>query len=112
MNEYPCKTCTYRDTPYVCEQQTCDKYERYMQSQKAISLYEELGEIAKQTVIRTMIEGEKEHGVDGWKHKSVEYHKQHALEHAEKAYSCVPTKEDDVGHCMTRCAQIKYLEKG
>lgn len=72
--------------------------------------YIKLAQIAYDTVLQTMIEGEKEHGVDGWKEKAIEYHKRHAYEHAEKAYTGVLSKEDDVGHCMTRCAQIKYLE--
>jgi len=73
--------------------------------------YLKLAQIAYNTVLQTMIEGEKEHG-DEWKSKSISYHKRHALEHAEKAYTGVPSKEDDVGNGMTRDAIIKYLEAG
>ena len=102
--DFPCSTCQYSNTPYVCEQATCEKYKAH----KTMSLYEELGEIAKQTVIRTMIDGEKEHG-DEWKYKDIGYHKRHAMQHAEKAYTG-DTSEKHVGNCMTRCAMIKYLE--
>jgi hypothetical protein len=73
--------------------------------------YLKLGEIAKQTVIQTMIEGEKKHGADEWKDKSILYHKTHALEHAELAYPGYNNDEDHIAHCMTRCAIIRFLEK-
>jgi len=71
--------------------------------------YIKLAEIAFNAVLQTMMEGEKVHGADEWKNKSILYHKTHALEHAELAYPGY-NKEDHISHCMTRCAMIKYLE--
>jgi hypothetical protein len=70
--------------------------------------YIKLAQIAYDTVLQTMIEGEKEHGEE-WKYKDIGYHKRHAMQHAEKAYTG-DTSEKHVGNCMTRCAMIKYLE--
>ena len=104
MSKYPCIICPYSGTSYVCEQSTCEKYKAY----KAMSLYEEVGEIAKQTVIRTMMEGEKEHG-DEWLYKSINYHKEHALGHAELNY--VGDKSDKhTNNGLTRNAMILYME--
>jgi len=71
-------------------------------------MYEHLGELAKQAVIRTMLEGEVVHGTEKWKQKDIDYHKRHAFEHAEKAYVGAKTSEDDIGHCLTRCAMILW----
>lgn len=73
--------------------------------------YIKLAQIAYDTVLRTMIEGEQKHGTDGWKSKSVIYHKTHALQHAELAYTGYNNDEDHTAHAMTRCAMIKYLEE-
>jgi len=29
MIEFPCPTCECCDIPYVCEQSTCEKYQKY-----------------------------------------------------------------------------------
>ncbi len=71
--------------------------------------YLTLAQIAYDTVLQTMIEGEKEHGADQWKSKSMTYHKRHASEHADDAY-VGDSKEDHIAHALTRCAMIKYLE--
>jgi hypothetical protein len=76
------------------------------------SLYHELAQIAYDTVIQTMLEGEATHPdkpIDGWKHQPIEFHKLHAYQHAELAYTG-NGKEDDIAHCLTRCAMIKFLE--
>lgn len=70
--------------------------------------YIKLAQIAYDTVLQTMIDGEKEHG-DEWKHKSIDYHKQHALAHAELNY-VGDTSEKHTDNGMTRDAMIKYLE--
>ena len=109
MIDYPCRTCTYRDTPYVCEQTSCEKYKAY----KAMSPYEELGEIAKQTVIRTMMEGEATHPdkpVDGWKDFESYDHALHAVTHI-MSFTVGLNGEDDIAHALTRCAMIKYLSR-
>jgi hypothetical protein len=71
--------------------------------------YEKLGEIAKQTVIQTMLEGEKKHGTDGWKEQCGLFHLRHIYNHCSKAYD-FDTSDDHIAHAMTRCAMIKYLE--
>jgi len=38
MIEYPCHRCEYCNTPYVCEQATCEKYQQY---KSAINSHEE-----------------------------------------------------------------------
>ncbi|MFA5307754.1 MAG: hypothetical protein WC365_09955 [Candidatus Babeliales bacterium] len=73
-------------------------------------LYIKLAQIAYDAVLQTMQEGEKEHGPDEWKDKSILYHKTHALEHAELAYPGYNNDEDHIAHAMTRCAMIKFLE--
>jgi hypothetical protein len=71
-------------------------------------IYHKLAQIAYDTVLQTMIEGEKEHG-DEWKSKSIAYHKEHALRHAELNYTG-DTSENHTNNGMTRNAMIKYLE--
>lgn len=71
--------------------------------------YIKLAQIAYDTVLQTMQEGEKEHG-DEWLHKSIEYHKQHALQHAELNY-LGDTSDKHTDNGMTRDAMIKYLEQ-
>jgi len=70
--------------------------------------YHKLAQIAYNTVLRTMQENESTHG-DEWLHKPVDYHKRHALEHAELSYTG-NGKEDDNGHCLTRCAIVELLK--
>jgi hypothetical protein len=78
--------------------------------------YEKLGEIAKQIVIQTMIEGEKEHGADGWNDEAILSHVNHARHHTDDRYTEMMTEEkhnneDHIAHALTRCAMIKYLEQ-
>jgi hypothetical protein len=72
--------------------------------------YIKLAQLAYDTVLQTMLEGEKEHGVDGWKDKDLEYHKAHVLNHADSIYFNEKPVEDHIAHALTRCAIIKYLE--
>ncbi len=71
--------------------------------------YRRLAQLAYNTVLQTMIEGEKTHSPDGWKNKPICYHKLHASEHADSAY-IGDDSEDHIAHAMTCCAMIKYLE--
>lgn len=103
--DFPCSTCQYSNTPYVCEQATCEKYKAH----KTMSLYEVLGEIAKQTVIRTMIEGEKTHPANDWQEVDIIDHICHTSHH-ENDYIAGDTSEDHIAHALTRCAMIKYME--
>jgi len=71
--------------------------------------YIKLAQIAYNTVIQTMLDGEESHG-DEWKYKDLNYHKRHAMQHAENAYAG-RNKEDEIGHMITRGAMVKYLEQ-
>jgi hypothetical protein len=81
--------------------------------------YRELAQIAYDTVLKTMVEGEKTHPdkpVDGWKEKDLIGHLGHADVHLRKyenGYFCKDSKscEDNIAHALTRCAMIKYLEQ-
>ena len=72
-------------------------------------LYIKLAKIAYDTVLQTMQEGEKEHGAGEWKNQSIDYHKQHALAHAELNY-VGDKSEKHTNNGMTRNAMILYLE--
>jgi hypothetical protein len=56
------------------------------------------------------MEGEKTHTADEWKLMGIQYHKRHALQHAEKLYTGDNSEKHD-DNCMTRCAMIKFLEQ-
>jgi len=71
--------------------------------------YIKLAKIAYDTVLQTMIEGEKEHGTDGWKDTQTGEHFKHADNHLF-LYLKGDSSEDHIAHAMTRCAMIKYLE--
>ncbi len=71
--------------------------------------YVKLAQIAYDTVLKVMQEGEKKHGVDGWKDKSIDYHKLRAFHHTNSAIE-FNTGDDDIAHALTRCTMIKYLE--
>jgi hypothetical protein len=43
--------------------------------------YEKLGEIARQAVIQTLLDGEKTHGADEWEKLSYKEHREHAINH-------------------------------
>lgn len=65
--------------------------------------YIKLAQIAYDTVIKTMLAGEKDHPGNEWVDKPADYHKLHAYQHAESAY-LGDKSEDHPGHCLTRCA--------
>lgn len=71
--------------------------------------YLKLAQIAHDTVLQTMIDGEKEHGTDGWKEVCTSTHSCHMSIHGSK-YCRDDKSEDHIAHAMTRCAMIKYLE--
>jgi hypothetical protein len=74
------------------------------------SPYEDLGKLAHDTVIKTMIEGEATHKGDEWKRRSAEEHLMHALQHIMEATSGC-TNEPHVAHALTRCAIAQYLSQ-
>ena len=71
--------------------------------------YLKLAQIAFDTVLQTMLEGEKEHGPDEWKSIPSLEHKLHTADHFLKRTQS-DIAEDHIAHAMTRCAMIKYLE--
>ena len=71
--------------------------------------YIKLAQIAYDTVLQTLMEGEKEHGPDSWKSIPSLEHKLHTADHfLKRAQSDIA--EDHIAHALTRCAMIKYLE--
>ena len=74
-------------------------------------VYERLARIAYDTVIATMVEGEKTHPEQDWKTVSIYKHRWCAAQHADNALVGNKTGEDDMGHCLTRCAMVKAIEK-
>jgi len=70
--------------------------------------YEELGELAKQMVIETMQEGER-NGKMGWKEISTGEHFKHADAHL---FSFIKghTNEDHIAHFVTRGVMMRWKE--
>jgi len=71
-------------------------------------IYIKLAKIAYDTVLQTMQEGEQTHG-DEWLTKSIDYHKEHALQHSVLNHFG-DVSENHTNNGMTRLAMIKYLE--
>jgi hypothetical protein len=67
--------------------------------------YERLGELAKQTVIRTMQEGEQTHPGQEWLKIPTSEHYIHAQHHMTDWYY-KDTSEDHIGHAITRLVMI------
>ena len=112
ITKFPCNDCKTQNIYYACEQSSCEIYKEYKRLKDVNPIYIELAQIAFDEVIQTMLEGEATHPdkpIDGWKDKPIEFHKLHAYKHSELAYTG-NGKEDDTGHCLTRCAMIEYLE--
>jgi hypothetical protein len=72
-------------------------------------LYEKLAQIAYDTVIQTMQEGEKSHPNDDWQNVDIMEHFRHALDHLA-AWEIEENDEDHLAHAITRLIMIKYLE--
>ncbi len=69
-----------------------------------------LAQIAHDTVLRTMQEGEQTHPGNEWQQQPEIYHLIHATTHIASA-GLKDTSEDHIGHALTRLAMIKYLQK-
>ncbi len=69
-------------------------------------LYEELAQLAYNTVLGTMYEGAEKHGADGWQKVSIQEHIQHALAHIEKIGQ---NDENHLEHAITRLVLVKAL---
>lgn len=77
--------------------------------------YIKLAQIAYDTVLATMLEGEVTHPGNEWKDVAADDHTQHAADHIENAlvameYNWVQS-EDHIGHALTRLAMIKAKEQ-
>jgi hypothetical protein len=77
--------------------------------------YDQLGELAKQVVIRTMQEGEVTHPANDFMDKMLTEHCDHALDHLyewEKEFCQNPKNE--LEHALTRVAimLVKMMEEG
>jgi hypothetical protein len=72
-------------------------------------LYKELAQIAYDTVLQTMVDGEKTHPDNDWQKSGVWAHRIHAQAHLNSVDNG-DTSEDHIAHALTRCAMIKYLE--
>lgn len=72
--------------------------------------YIKLAQIAYDTVIRTMLAGEKDHPGNEWVNKPADYHKLHAYQHAESAY-LGDKSEKHTNNCLTRCAMTILAEE-
>jgi hypothetical protein len=77
--------------------------------------YEELGEITKQAVIQTMMEGEATHPDNKWREVDIREHVEHLISHCAMTECEIKIKkkygdEDHITHALTRLAMIKYLE--
>jgi hypothetical protein len=71
--------------------------------------YIKLAKIAYDTVLQTMLEGEKTHSTDEWKQLDVYQHASRAWQHINDYY-IDDKSENHIAHAMTRCAMIKLLE--
>jgi hypothetical protein len=71
--------------------------------------YLKLAQIAYDTVLRTMQEGEKTHPSDEWQEVSISGHTAHVADHLVK-WSKGFTDEPHLEHLITRCAMIKFLD--
>ena len=71
--------------------------------------YKKLAQIAYDTVLQTMMEGEKTHTADEWKQITIGGHSYCALRHIDE-FNKGDKSEDHIAHALTRCAMIKYLE--
>ncbi|MFA5307796.1 MAG: hypothetical protein WC365_10165 [Candidatus Babeliales bacterium] len=70
--------------------------------------YIKLAQIAYDTVLQTMIEGETTHPANEWQDISTADHAEHIKMHIGKHRR--DKTEDHIAHALTRLAMIKYLE--
>jgi hypothetical protein len=72
-------------------------------------IYHKLAQIAYDTVIQTMQEGEKSHPNDDWQNVDIMEHFRHAIDHLA-SWELEENDEDHLAHAITRLAMIKFLE--
>jgi hypothetical protein len=71
--------------------------------------YIDLAKTAFNTVLATMLEGEKQHPGNEWKTVDINTHLAHEAIHCVK-YVEGDTSEDHIAHALTRLAMIKALQ--
>lgn len=71
--------------------------------------YIKLAQIAYDTVLQTMIEGEQSHPANNWWNISTGVHYHHVFKHLSE-WGKGDTSEPHLDHAITRLAMIKYLE--
>lgn len=109
ITKFPCDDCKLQNIYYACEQSSCEKYKEYKKLKDINPLYIELARIAYDTVLHTMLQGEKTHPDNDWQDVSIIDHICHAGHHIDD-YITEDTSEDHIAHAITRLAIIKYLE--
>jgi len=72
--------------------------------------YEKLAKIAYDTVLATMLEGEKQHPGNEWQTVDINTHLAHEAMHCVK-YVEGDTSENHIAHALTRLAIIKEMQK-
>jgi hypothetical protein len=72
-------------------------------------IYHKLAQIAYDTVLQTMVDGEKTHPNDDWQSVDIMEHFRHAIDHLAN-WELDENDEDHLAHAITRLAIIKYLE--
>ena len=72
--------------------------------------YIKLAQTAYDTVLATMLEGEKQHPGNEWQGKSIGEHFRRADKHLFM-YLKGDTSEDHIGHALTRLTMILALQK-
>jgi hypothetical protein len=72
--------------------------------------YIKLAQIAYNTVLATMLEGEATHQGNEWQEVDINTHLAHEAVHCVK-YVKGDTSEDHIGHALTRLCIIKALQK-
>lgn len=73
------------------------------------TIYTKLAQIAYDTVLQTMLEGEKTHPANEWQNVDIMEHFRHALDHLA-GWELEEKDEPHLGNAITRLVITKYLE--
>lgn len=109
ITKFPCDDCKTQNTYYACDQSSCEKHKEYKKLKDVKPIYIELAQIAFDTVLQTMIEGEQSHPANNWRNISTGVHYHHVFKHLSE-WGKGDTSELHLDHAITRLAMIKYLE--
>jgi len=109
ITKFPCDDCKTQNTYYACDQSSCEKYKEYKKLRNVKPIYIELAQIAFDTVLQTMIDGEKTHPANEWQNVDIMEHFRHAIDHLAN-WELDENDEDHLAHAITRLIMIRYLE--